>query len=103
VDRINALGCKAWGLESPSFDYPYSRHRFSGFIQNLNDKKGGLGLIDVETYAQCEDVCLLSDLPIMAGLYDIQGKTGVYFEVSIEKMNGVIAIGNAVSTSRLPF
>lgn len=95
VDRINRLGCKAWGLESPTFYYPYSQSRFSGFVQNLSDTKGGSGLIDVKTNAQCEDVCLLSNLPIMAGLYDIQGKTGVYFEVLIEKMNGVIAIGTA--------
>ena len=95
VDCVNSLGCKAWGLEIPTFHYPYTSHRFAGLIQNLSNEKGGSGLIVVNTYAQCEDVCLLSDLPILAGLYDIQGKSGVYFEVLIEKMNGVIAIGNS--------
>jgi len=95
VDRINVLGCKAWGLEQPTFHHPYTRRQFCGLIQNLSDIKGGSGMIDVKTYAQCEDVCLLSDLPIMGGLYDIQGKTGVYYEVLIKKMDGVIAIGNA--------
>jgi hypothetical protein len=101
VDRINALGCKAWGLDSPTFYYPYNQHRFSGIIQNPNDTKGGSGMINVMTFAQCGDVCLLSNLPIMAGMYDIQGKTGVYYEVLIEKMNGVIAIGNAGPSLRL--
>ena len=31
----------------------------------------------------------------MAGLYDIHGKTGVYFEILIRKMEGIIAIGKS--------
>ena len=45
---------------------------------------------------QCKDVCLLSDLPMMAGLYDVQGKIGVYYEILIHRMDGIIAIGMPV-------
>ena len=47
----------------------------------------------METSLECKDVCLLSDLPIVAGLYDIKGKTGIYYEVQIDRMDGIIAIG----------
>ena len=35
----------------------------------------------------------MSDLPLMAGLYDIHGRRGVYYEVRVNKMEGVVAIG----------
>jgi Ran-binding protein 9/10 len=85
------------------FRNPYTQHRFSGHVQNPSDAKDGSGLVVIKTYARCEDVCLLSDIPIMAGLYDIQGKTGIYFEVSIQKMKGVIAIGKPASISHQSF
>ncbi|KAF8999764.1 hypothetical protein BDQ17DRAFT_1308220 [Cyathus striatus] len=87
LDRISEIGCKAWGIERP--DTP----RFQGIIQD--DAKGGSGTTRVHTTPQCQDTCLLSDLPIMAGLYDIQGKTGVYYEVLIHKMEGIISVGTS--------
>jgi hypothetical protein len=35
----------------------------------------------------------MSDLPIMAGLYDIHGRRGVYYEIRVIRMDGVVAIG----------
>ncbi|RDB14770.1 Protein ssh4 [Hypsizygus marmoreus] len=88
VDRINAIGCKAWGIE------PSTSPRFAGCVQNASDRKD-VSTCRVQTTAECKDICLLSDLPITAGLYDIQGKTGVYYELYIRKMEGLIAIGTA--------
>ena len=85
VDKINAIGCRAWGIEVPTAS------RFVGYVQN--DSKGGPGVITVQTRAGCKDTCLLSDLPIIAGLYDIQGKMGVYYEIYINRMDGFIALG----------
>ncbi|KAF8176307.1 hypothetical protein BJ912DRAFT_701876 [Pholiota molesta] len=87
IDRINAVGCKAWGIEAPI------NPRFVGHIQN--DSKGGPGVVTVNTRSSCKDVCLLSDLPIIAGLYDIQGKYGIYYEIYISRMDGIIAVGTA--------
>ncbi|KAF9526037.1 endosome protein [Crepidotus variabilis] len=90
IDAITNLGCKAWGIE-----YPTSP-RFAGTIRNPDDKKGSsAGVCTVQTNKKCKDTCLLSSLPILAGLYDIQGKTGVYFEVQIHRMDGIIAVGTA--------
>ena len=52
----------------------------------------------VVTDKRCKDVCIFSNLPIIAGLYDIKGKQGVYYEVVIRKMGGIIAVGNPPST-----
>jgi len=87
VERINSMGCRAWGLELPSSS------RFSGRIEN--DVKGGPAVVRVQTTQQCQDVSILSDLPLMAGLYDIQGKSGVYYEILIHQMYGFIAIGTS--------
>lgn len=35
----------------------------------------------------------MSDLPILAGLYDICSQKGVYYEIMINRMEGIIAIG----------
>jgi len=88
VDRINTEGCKAWGIQLPTTP------RFAGYVQSGN--KGGPAVIKVQTMPQCKDVCLLSDLPMMAGLYDVQGKFGVYYEILIHRMDGIIAIGMPV-------
>ncbi|KAL0946015.1 hypothetical protein HGRIS_012292 [Hohenbuehelia grisea] len=87
IERINAEGCKAWGLE-----YPISP-RFSGKI--TRGEKSYPAVIRVETGDKCKDVSILSDLPLIAGLYDIQGKQGVYYEVHINRMDGLIAIGTS--------
>ncbi|KAF5326603.1 hypothetical protein D9611_000882 [Ephemerocybe angulata] len=89
VDKINTLGCKAWGIQWPTTP------RFSGHIQEAADTKGGPAVTTVTTTAKCKDTCLLSDMPILAGLYEVQGKTGVYYEVLVQKMTGFIAIGTA--------
>jgi Ran-binding protein 9/10 len=56
---------------------------------------GGRGAqtVKVVTGEKCKNSCLLSDLPIMAGLDDVKGKLGVYFEVRMNKMNEIVAIG----------
>lgn len=56
-----------------------------------------LGRVYVSTDRKCREVCLMSDLPILGGLYDIQGKEGVYYEITINKMDGIIAIGESHS------
>ncbi|OSC97506.1 hypothetical protein PYCCODRAFT_1454894 [Trametes coccinea BRFM310] len=90
VERIDALGCRAWGLEVPSTP------RFRGSVRNVGgDDKGGLGVVRVVTDKACKDVALLSDLPILAGLYDVHGKLGVYYEVKILRMDGLVAVGSA--------
>lgn len=72
--------------------YP-TLNRFAGTIINPTDSKGSSGVVKVTTTPMCGDVCLMSDLPILAGLYGIKGKTGVYYEVLINRMDGLIAIG----------
>lgn len=81
VDDITKRGCNAWGLLTPPAP------RFVGEIQQ------GPAVLSVRTSEKCKDSCILSNVPIIGGLYDIQGKHGVYFEVCIRKMNGFIAIG----------
>ncbi|XP_006455777.1 hypothetical protein AGABI2DRAFT_76541 [Agaricus bisporus var. bisporus H97] len=89
IDNIKSIGEKAWGLSYPTLN------RFSGTIINPTDSKGSSGVVKVTTTPMCGDVCLMSDLPILAGLYGIKGKTGVYYEVLINRMDGLIAIGTS--------
>ncbi|KAF9553857.1 endosome protein [Agrocybe pediades] len=90
VDEINRIGCKAWGIEVPITP------RFVGHIENYNpDSKGKPAVVSVRTQSKCKDVCLLSTIPIVAGLYDFGRKKGMYYEVYIKKMKGIIAIGTA--------
>jgi hypothetical protein len=88
VERLAQEGCRPWGMTLPSSP------RFKGRVQSGIDK-GGAGVTKVFTDGKCQDVCILSDLPIIAGLYDTKGKQGVYYEVVIRKMRGIIAIGNS--------
>jgi Ran-binding protein 9/10 len=89
IDRIRLLGCAAWSLEQPATP------RFVGRIDRGNQEESGtaVGTWKVCTQKRCKDTCLLSDLPLMAGLYDIHDKLGVYYEVRVNKMEGVVAIG----------
>ena len=80
---MRALGCGAWGLAPPPRD--------RGAVVVRADEKRGVVL--VESAPDCRDVCVLSDLPLLAGLYDTRGKEGVYYEVRILRMDGVIAVG----------
>lgn len=91
LETISQKGCGAWGLE-----YPQSS-RFAGEIDNpaLREKSSLPPVVFVQTGKKCKDTCLLSDLPILFGQYDAQGKEGVYYEITIRKMKGVIALGTA--------
>ncbi|KAG5648778.1 hypothetical protein DXG03_000127 [Asterophora parasitica] len=93
VERISASGCKAWGLEIPQ------TRRFVGTVQNPSDSKSDAHRVHVKTGSACRETCILSDLPILAGLYDVKGKHGVYYEVEILEMDvekdGVVAVGTA--------
>lgn len=91
IERIRRLGCAAWQLDVPTSP------RFRGVVLHHGGEKGekgpSMGVIKVVTKDDCQDVCILSDLPILAGLYDTRGRPGVYYEVKILRMDGVIALG----------
>ena len=89
VERIATQGCKLWALERPS------SHRFAGRVEVATGEKSQ-GITRVATEKRCGDVCLMSNLPLLAGLYEIQGKSGIYYEVRIQKMDGIIAIGTVI-------
>lgn len=97
VDYINATGAKAWGLEQPVTP------RFLGVITNPSnnfnpDSKSSHNaapVVRVSTASGTKDTCLLSTLPLLAGLYDVHGKQGIYYEVKVLKMRGFIALGTA--------
>ena len=91
VERLSQEGCKPWGMRLPSSP------RFKGRVESGTDK-GGAGVTKVVTDRKCKDVCIFSDLPILAGLYDTKGKQGIYYEVVIREMGRNIAIGNSSST-----
>ncbi|CDO69865.1 hypothetical protein BN946_scf184884.g24 [Trametes cinnabarina] len=98
VERIDALGCQAWGFEIPPTP------RFRGSIHNVGgDGKSGLGVVKIATEKACLDICILSDLPILAGLYDVQGKLGVYYEVKILRMDGLVAVGEFAPGLDFPY
>ena len=51
-------------------------------------------VIDVESFKGCGDVCMWSNIPIMAGSHNIPaGQKSVYFVVLIHRIEGVIAAG----------
>ncbi|KAH9851769.1 hypothetical protein C2E23DRAFT_223965 [Lenzites betulinus] len=58
-------------------------------------RRGGADVVRVVTEAAYQDMCMMSDLPILAGLYDNDGKLGVYYEVKVLRMDGIIAVGTA--------
>ncbi|KDQ62808.1 hypothetical protein JAAARDRAFT_471518 [Jaapia argillacea MUCL 33604] len=98
VDAITERGCAVWGFEVPEMFSRRERGRvkWRGGIENVGEVKGkSQGVVRMWSEEGCRDVCLLSDVPILGGLYDTRGKQGVYFEVLIKKMEGVIAIGTA--------
>lgn len=81
-------GAKAWGLDMPPVP------RFQGHVENIpfGGHKGD-GVVKVKSEKGTKDSCLLSNLPILAGMYDVKGKLGFYYEIKVQKMEGVIAIG----------
>ncbi|KAJ3556441.1 hypothetical protein NM688_g2028 [Phlebia brevispora] len=86
VERIDEEGCRAWTIEHPRSS------RFTGQIVRAGAEKTA-AVTRIATTNACGDVCLFSNLPIMAGLYEIHGKSGVYYEITVKKMRGIIAIG----------
>jgi hypothetical protein len=100
IDRIRLLGCAAWGFERPADP------RFVGRIERGDQDKSGSGggIWKVRTEKRCRDICVMSDLPLMAGLYDIRGRRGVYYEVRVNRMEGVVAIGafSVLTHARIP-
>jgi Ran-binding protein 9/10 len=82
IDRIRLLRCTAWGLKQPATP------RFIGHIDGGNQGKSrsDVGTWNVCTQNRCKDTCLLNDLSLMAGLYDIRDKLGIYYEVRVNKM-----------------
>ncbi|KAN0074637.1 hypothetical protein V8E55_011686 [Tylopilus felleus] len=97
VDRITAEGTNAWGLEFYITDPTFmQRQTFHGSIANQSKLPSGTGVgTKVETTRECKDCCLISNFPFISGLYHrtLGHDKGVYFEVTIHKMNGVIALG----------
>ncbi|PCH39827.1 hypothetical protein WOLCODRAFT_161898 [Wolfiporia cocos MD-104 SS10] len=95
LQRIRERGCGAWGLEVPRPSSDQVRP-----IQ-VEDCKSDTGqFLRVTTFSNPPnlgdpELCLLSDLPIIPGLYGTNGSRGVYYEVTIEQMAGMIAIGTA--------
>lgn len=100
IDRIRALGCAAWDLERPADPH------FVGHVERCDQIKPGSsggGTWKVRTEKRCRDSCVMSDLPLMAGLYDIHGRRGVYYEVRVNRMDGVVAIGTSLTVhSQIP-
>ena len=89
VERIRQSGCGAWRLVLPTEDPARA-----GCVKLHNGgEPGKMGTILVESSEDCRDICILSDLPLLAGLYDTRGKRGVYYEIKVLRMEGVIAIG----------
>ncbi|KAF8581039.1 hypothetical protein K439DRAFT_1414762 [Ramaria rubella] len=82
VDQIRAA---SWHLEEPSSS------RFKGHVKNSSNH------IFITTYSDCEDFSLLSNLPIIAGQYNRNGQYGVYYEVTVNRMDpdAVVALGSA--------
>ncbi|KAJ4474896.1 hypothetical protein J3R30DRAFT_3658833 [Lentinula aciculospora] len=103
VDRIKFQGAKTWGL-----DIPQDQCRFLGRVDNIPLDSKGQNVIHVTTENFTKDYCLLSNLPIAAGLYDTSGREGVYYEAIIHQMyppRSFLAIGTACRpypTFRLP-
>jgi hypothetical protein len=97
IDRIRVLGCAAWDLECPADAH------FIGHVERSDQIKPGSnsggGTWKVRTEKRCRDSCVMSDLPLMAGLYDIHGRRGVYYEVRVNRMDGVVAIGTSLESN----
>lgn len=105
LDTIKQEGSKAWGIQIPN---PEDYQRFAGSIENPGPDTKKSPVVVVATQARCKDYTLLSNLPIIAGLYDVSRQSGVYYEVKILEMHppsSYLAIGTSCRpypTFRLP-
>ncbi|KZS92185.1 hypothetical protein SISNIDRAFT_479078 [Sistotremastrum niveocremeum HHB9708] len=89
IDQISIKGVSCWTLDPPSLQ------RFSGSIQPRFGPT-----VRVITTATCQDTCIMSNLPIIGGLYSVpHDQVGVYYEIKINYMNGLIAIGQSCHRS----
>ena len=102
IDRVRVHGCAAWNLERPTEDTHFVGHIGWGDqkIKTGSGASRGGSTWKVRTEERCRDSCVTSDLPLMAGLYDIHGRRGVYYEVRVNRMEGVVAIGASLSYYR---
>ncbi|KAG0700635.1 hypothetical protein DFH29DRAFT_853492 [Suillus ampliporus] len=90
IADIDKNGCSEWRIQVDA----------SSPITVVHNPDGKGGLSRIRSGAGCPDVCLLSNLPIVAGQYHFPNDGGVYFEITVHKMTdptkgGVIAIGTA--------
>ena len=77
------------------------RETFQGTIHNQSKFRGTGIVIKVETTKACRDRCLVNTLPFICGLYHrlpVRGR-GVYFELTTQRMNGVIALAGCHTRS----
>ncbi|KAG9316011.1 hypothetical protein JVU11DRAFT_3672 [Chiua virens] len=106
IDGITEQGCNAWSLEFHITDPTFRQRRtFDGTIRNQSKTYDGTGIITkVETTKECNDCYLISNLPFVGGLYyrPQAHDRGVYFELTIQKMRGVIAIGLITTLCGVP-
>jgi len=91
VERdIASYGCKLYSLVNPPAD-DAMKDRFQGYV--VLPPRCAYGTSEVVTKRGCKDVCLLSNFPLHFGMYDRSNLRGVYYEITVEKMKGVIALG----------
>jgi hypothetical protein len=100
IQSVREQGYACWGLAMPVLS------RFKGIIANVpgvdvaSSSGTTSGLTTVKTAGGCGDTCIFSNLPIIGGLYQSPpGLRGVYYEVKVHLMEGVIAIGETKSYS----
>jgi len=91
VERdIASYGCKLYAIAIPPADGAM-KDRFQGHV--VLPPRCAYGTSEVVTKRGCEDVSLLSNFPLHFGLYDRSNLRGVYYEITVGEMNGVIALG----------
>ncbi len=94
VERdIASYGCKLYRLVQPPREGALE-DRFQGHV--VLPPQCAYGTSEVVTKRGCKDVCLLSNFPLHFGMYDRSELRGVYYEITVEKMKGVIALGEYI-------
>lgn len=95
IDDIREKRGAAWCMEPPQIPlwsgisaFPALKQpRWSGTVDPTS--------AHIVTSSYCKSVCLLSNLPLIGHYYNVssESKGGVYYEVKIMQMAGVISIG----------
>lgn len=83
LSRLSQEGCRLWTMVSPDY------YTFKGRVES-----GADGVTTVFTDKECQDACIFSNWPIMAGLCDVKEQKGVYYEIVVKKREGTIIMGN---------